>query len=116
MVKLCKVMPDGRQQIVGLQFAPDFIGRPFVPESTLSAEAATPTEICVFPRGLLDRMITDTPELQHNLHAQALKELDAAREWMLTLGRRTTFPGSPSLPLAYGLQNRAVAGCFRRQG
>jgi CRP/FNR family transcriptional regulator len=89
VVKLCKVMPDGRQQIVGLQFAPDFIGRPFVPESTLSAEAATPTEICVFPRGLLDRMIADTPELQHNLHAQALKELDAAREWMLTLGRRT---------------------------
>jgi CRP/FNR family transcriptional regulator len=34
-------------------------------------------------------MISDTPELQHNLHAQALKELDAAREWMLTLGRRT---------------------------
>lgn len=89
VVKLCKVMPDGRQQIVGLQFAPDFIGRPFVPESTLSAEAATPTEICVFPRRLLDRMITDTPELQHNLHAHALKELDAAREWMLTLGRRT---------------------------
>jgi CRP/FNR family transcriptional regulator, anaerobic regulatory protein len=89
VVKLCKVMPDGRQQIVGLQFAPDFIGRPFVPESTLSAEAATPTEICVFPRRLLDRMISDTPELQHNLHAQALKELDAAREWMLTLGRRT---------------------------
>jgi CRP/FNR family transcriptional regulator len=89
VVKLSKVMPDGRQQIVGLQFAPDFIGRPFVHESTLSAEAATPTEICVFPRRLLDRMISDTPELQHNLHAQALKELDAAREWMLTLGRRT---------------------------
>ena len=89
VVKLCKVMPDGRQQIVGLQFAPDFIGRPFVPESTLSAEAATPAEICVFPRGLLDRMIADTPELRHNLHAQALKELDAARDWMLTLGRRT---------------------------
>ncbi|MBB3590406.1 CRP/FNR family transcriptional regulator [Rhizobium sp. BK529] len=89
VVKLCKVMPDGRQQIVGLQFAPDFIGRPFVHESTLSAEAATPTEICVFPRRLLDRMIADTPDLQHNLHAQALKELDAAREWMLTLGRRT---------------------------
>lgn len=41
VVKLCKVMPDGRQQIVGLQFAPDFVGRPFVRESTLSAEAAT---------------------------------------------------------------------------
>ncbi|AUW47653.1 Crp/Fnr family transcriptional regulator [Rhizobium leguminosarum] len=89
VVKLCKVMPDGRQQIVGLQFAPDFVGRPFVRESTLSAEAATDSEICIFPRNLLDRMISETPELQRSLHDQALKELDAAREWMLTLGRRT---------------------------
>lgn len=89
VVKLCKVMPDGRQQIVGLQFAPDFVGRPFVRESTLSAEAATDAEICVFPRNILDRMIAETPELQRSLHDQALKELDAAREWMLTLGRRT---------------------------
>jgi len=89
VVKLCKVMPDGRQQIVGLQFAPDFVGRPFVRESTLSAEAATDAEICLFPRNLLDRMISDTPELQRSLHDQALRELDAAREWMLTLGRRT---------------------------
>ena len=39
VVKLTKMMPDGRQQIVGLQFAPDFIGRPFSAESALSAEA-----------------------------------------------------------------------------
>ncbi|MGR9154536.1 Crp/Fnr family transcriptional regulator (plasmid) [Rhizobium leguminosarum] len=89
VVKLCKVMPDGRQQIVGLQFAPDFVGRPFVRESTLSAEAATDAEICFFPRNLLDRMISEAPELQRSLHDQALKQLDAAREWMLTLGRRT---------------------------
>lgn len=89
VVKLCKMMPDGRQQIVGLQFAPDFVGRPFVRESTLSAEAATDAEICVFPRNILDRMISETPELQRSLHDQALRELDAAREWMLTLGRRT---------------------------
>ncbi|MBY3031232.1 Crp/Fnr family transcriptional regulator [Rhizobium leguminosarum] len=89
VVKLCKSMPDGRQQIVSLQFAPDFVGRPFVPESMLSAQAATDAEICVFPRDLLDRMISATPKLQRSLHDQALKELDAAREWMLTLGRRT---------------------------
>jgi CRP/FNR family transcriptional regulator len=29
VVKLSKVMADGRQQIVGLQFAPDFMGRLF---------------------------------------------------------------------------------------
>lgn len=28
-VKLAKLLPDGRQQIVGMQYAPDFLGRPF---------------------------------------------------------------------------------------
>ena len=29
VVKLTKTLPDGRQQIVVLQFAPDLLGRPF---------------------------------------------------------------------------------------
>lgn len=33
VVKLSKMLSDGRQQIVGLQFAPDFMGRPFMRES-----------------------------------------------------------------------------------
>ncbi len=89
VVKLSKVMADGRQQIVGLQFAPDFMGRPFLGESRMAAEAATDTEICVFPRRAIERLIAETPELEHHLHNQALKDLDEARDWMLTLGRKT---------------------------
>jgi CRP/FNR family transcriptional regulator len=89
VVKLSKMLHDGRQQIVGLQFAPDFLGRPFSRESTISAEAATETEICSIPKAVLDRMVGDSPELEHKLHQQALVELDEARDWMLTLGRKT---------------------------
>jgi CRP/FNR family transcriptional regulator len=89
VVKLTKVMADGRQQIVGLQFAPDFLGRPFLAESALSAEAATESEVCNFPRNVLDRLVKKTPDLEHMLHQQALKELDEARDWMLTLGRKS---------------------------
>jgi CRP/FNR family transcriptional regulator len=89
VVKLTKVMADGRQQIVGLQFAPDFLGRPFLEESAITAEAATESEVCNFPRAVLDRLVRKTPELEHELHRQALKELDEARDWMLTLGRKT---------------------------
>ena len=35
VVKLVKVLADGRQQIVDLQFPPDFIGRPFGRQSQL---------------------------------------------------------------------------------
>ena len=41
VVKLTMMMPDGRQQIVGLQFAPDFLGRPFELESGLGAATAS---------------------------------------------------------------------------
>lgn len=89
VVKLTKMMADGRQQIVGLQFAPDFLGRPFRSDSAITADAATEVNVCSFPKKMLDRMIKDTPELEHKLLEQTLKELDEARDWMLTLGRKT---------------------------
>jgi CRP/FNR family transcriptional regulator len=89
VVKLSKMLSDGRQQIVGLQFAPDFMGRPFTRESALSAEAATDTDVCSFPRTVIERLVAEAPGLRHRLHQQALKELDEARDWMLTLGRKT---------------------------
>lgn len=89
VVKLSKMMADGRQQIVGLQFAPDFLGRPHLSESTMTAEAATQTEICSFPKSLVERLSTEAPDFERKLHSQSLKELDEAREWMLTLGRKT---------------------------
>lgn len=89
VVKLTKLMEDGRQQIVGLQFAPDFVGRPFHNDSGTFAEAATETSICSFPSKVLAEMIAEAPNLERRLHAQTLKELDEAREWMLTLGRKT---------------------------
>ncbi|WP_322990995.1 MULTISPECIES: Crp/Fnr family transcriptional regulator [unclassified Hoeflea] len=89
VVKLSKMMADGRQQIVGLQFAPDFLGRPFRAENGVSAEAATGVKVCSFPKHVIERFIGDMPELEHKLLEQTLAELDEARDWMLTLGRKT---------------------------
>lgn len=89
VVKLTKLLADGRQQIVGLQFAPDFLGRPLKSESQLSAEAATGVELCSFPKASLERLMSESPELEHKLLEQSLKELDEAREWMVALGRKT---------------------------
>ena len=89
VVKLSKLTADGRQQIVGLQFAPDFVGRPFSHENDFAVEAATDTKLCSFPTSVLEQLTAEAPDLEHRLHRQALKELDEAREWMLTLGRKT---------------------------
>lgn len=89
VVKLIKILEDGRQQIVGLQFAPDLVGRLFSEESEILAEAATEVEVCRIPRPALERMVKEAPDLEHRLYEQAQRELSEARDWMVTLGRKT---------------------------
>ena len=89
VVKLTKMLADGRQQVIGLQFAPDFLGRPFAKESKLSAEAASDVKLCKIPKKALEKMMKESPELEHRLLMQTLNELDEARDWMVTLGRKT---------------------------
>lgn len=89
VVKLSKLTADGRQQIIGLQFAPDFVGRPFSRENDVAVEAATEVKLCSFPKDVLEKLTSESPELEHRLHEQSLKELGEAREWMLMLGRKS---------------------------
>jgi CRP/FNR family transcriptional regulator len=88
-VKLTKTLPDGRQQIVGLLFAPDFLGRTYSKHNPYTAEAASDVEICTFPNVAFERLVGEFPGLQQKLFQHTLDELDAAREWMLLLGRKT---------------------------
>lgn len=88
-VKLTKILSDGRQQIVGLQFAPDFLGRAYRERSPYDAEAATEVELCIFPRSGFERLLNEIPDLEMRLFQDTLNELDAARDWMLLLGRKT---------------------------
>lgn len=88
-VKLTKTLPDGRQQIVGLLFAPDFLGRAYSKTNPYTAEAATDVEICTFPHASFERLAGEYPGLQQRLFQHTLDELDAAREWMLLLGRKS---------------------------
>lgn len=115
VIKLSKMMSDGRQQIVGLQFAPDFLGRPFLVESTIAAEAATDVDICMFPRWALERMAIESPSMERKLHDQSLKELDQARDWMLTLGRKSALEKVASFLYMISTQidpEKAVSTCF----
>jgi CRP/FNR family transcriptional regulator len=89
VVKLTKVLEDGRQQVVGLQFAPDFLGRLYGHENAVAAEAASNVELCVVPRKTLEALVARYPALEHRLMQQTLRELDEARDWMVTLGRKT---------------------------
>lgn len=89
VVKLTKTLEDGRRQVVGLQFAPDFLGRLYGAENRLGAEAASDVELCRVPRGALEKLVAESPALENRLMRQALRELDEAREWIVTVGRKS---------------------------
>lgn len=109
-IKLTKTISDGRQQIVGLLFPPDFLGRTFSRSNPYFAEAATDVEVCVFPSDAFERLIDIYPGLQHRLFERTLDELDAAREWMLLLGRKTAEEKVASFLLLLARRS-AIANC-----
>jgi CRP/FNR family transcriptional regulator, anaerobic regulatory protein len=89
VLKLSVSTADGREQIVGVVFPSDFIGRPFGKESPFSVTALTDAEVCIFTRSGFDSFAREHPELQHKLLRRTLDELDRARQWMMLLGRKT---------------------------
>lgn len=89
VLKVSMSMADGREQIVGVVFPSDFIGRPFGKDSPYSVTALTDAELCVFTRSAFDGFAREHPELEHKLLRRTLDELDRAREWMLLLGKKS---------------------------
>ena len=113
-VKLTKVLPDGRQQIVALHFPSDFIGRPFEPSGGCRAEAATDVVLCSFAKAPFERLTRQYPGIQHHLFRSALVQLTAAQDWMLLLGRKTAREKVVSLFLL--IANRLCeTGCAHRK-
>lgn len=89
VVKLVHARPDGRNQIVGLQFPADFVGRPYSEEVNLVAEAATDLDLCSFSNRVYESLTEIHPEVERAVLKRALNDLDNARDWMFMLGRKT---------------------------
>jgi CRP/FNR family transcriptional regulator len=89
VLKLTSSTEDGREQIVGVAYPSDFIGRPFGQTSKASVVALTDARVCVFSRNDFDRFARSHPELEHKLLERTLAELDRTRSWMMLLGRKT---------------------------
>ncbi len=86
---LTQTMEDGRRQMVGLLLPSDFVGRPGREVAPYDVVAATEVTLCRFQRSAFEKLIATTPSVAQRLLEMTLDELDAAREWMLLLGRKT---------------------------
>lgn len=86
---LSQTMEDGRTQMVGLLLPSDFVGRPGRDGAAYDVVATTDIVMCCFRKKPFERLMARTPHIAHRLLEMTLDELDAAREWMLVLGRKT---------------------------
>jgi CRP/FNR family transcriptional regulator len=86
---LTQTLEDGRTQMVGLLLPSDFVGRPGRDTAPFNVIATTDLTMCCFRKKAFEAMLTSTPHISQRLLEMTLDELDAAREWMLLLGRKT---------------------------
>jgi CRP/FNR family transcriptional regulator len=84
-----RLMEDGRKQTMGLLLPSDFIGRPGRELAIYDVTAVTDVTLCCFRRGQFEQLVATKPNIAQRLLEMALDELDAARDWMLLLGRKT---------------------------
>lgn len=86
---LSRTMEDGRTQMVGLLLPSDFIGRPGREHVDFDVTAVTDVTLCQFQRRPFERLVEEVPHISQRMMEMALDELNAAREWMVLLGRKT---------------------------
>lgn len=89
LLRLSKLLPDGRRQIAGFLFPGDFLGITMEEEHAFTAEAVVPATLCRFARPRFDEFVSRHPSLESRLYAVAAHELAAARQQLVLLGRKT---------------------------
>jgi CRP/FNR family transcriptional regulator, anaerobic regulatory protein len=82
-------LADGRRQMVGLLFPSDFLGRPGGATPQSRRGGSDTVTFCMFHKSEFERLVARTPRIERRLLEMTLDDLDAAREWMLLLGRKT---------------------------
>jgi len=89
MVRLVKVLPDGRRTLIGFAMTGDFLGLSMADRHVYSGEALTDVCVCEFRRDGFSDLVDQYPRLLRRLHAFTGHELTIAQAQMAILGRRT---------------------------
>jgi len=104
IVRLYKLLPDGRRQIVGFALPGDFLGLAMADEYGVCADAVDSVTACRFSRAAFSHFLDQKPHLLRRLHEFATHELSLAQDQMVVLGRRTADEKIASFLI--GLRNR----------
>jgi CRP/FNR family transcriptional regulator len=86
VVRLYKLLPDGRRQVLAFALPGDFLGMPLVERYNFSADAIGEVTLCRFARAELIKFIQSSPNITRRLIEFAIRELDMAQDQLLLLG------------------------------
>lgn len=111
MAGLTQQLEDGRTQMVGLLLPSDFLGRPGREVAAYTVTATSDLLLCCFRRKPFETMLRKTPRIAGRLLEMTLDELDAARDWLLLLGRKSAREKIASLLVILARREAALIKC-----
>src|SRR5690349_1208760 len=82
-IRVFKLLPDGRRQIVGFLESGDFLGLSFGETYLYSAEAVTPATLRRFPRHRLEALMDENPAVHRRLLGITANELLTDQDQMV---------------------------------
>lgn len=88
-VRLCKLLADGRRQITDFSLPGDHFGFEWGSEHTLTAEALGPVVALQCPKTRLERLERERQDICRSLMYVLRRDLWAAQNHLLMLGRQT---------------------------
>lgn len=88
-VRLYRLLPDGRRQIVGFALPGDFLGLGLEDRHACAADAIDEAHACRFSRRSFTDLVERKPHLLRRLHEFTTHELGIAQDQMVLLGRQT---------------------------
>lgn len=89
VVKLSRLLADGKQQVVGFRFAGDILGYGAGRTYPFDAESLTAGHFCRIERGRLDALLRLYPQMERRLLDLCLHELSNTQDQLVTVGRRS---------------------------
>jgi CRP/FNR family transcriptional regulator len=85
VLRIVKIMADGRRVITGFLFPGDLVGVSLRNHYLYSAEAVTPAKLRRFSRKTFEDIVSGSPELRPQLFARLCDEMAAAQDQMVLL-------------------------------
>lgn len=89
VVRLVKILPDGRRSVVGFLFPGDFFGLSVKGAYEYTAEAVTRVKMCCFPKGKMEKLFDEIPKLERHLLGKMTEKLLSSHSQLTDLGRKS---------------------------